>query len=514
MKELITKIEQLPLELLVWQLCAKIIATDRLIIVTSDFQEKLSNCSAFLESFDYNEAVRAISSVDSPQVVSQEDAGKLSELIIILMLKTEEVHKSLVIQRENNFITSPVKVLDALREFARQFLDQVHDHAFEKVEFVYWYLSRDLDNALRFLTLIDNGDPGTATNINLCIIAATCFMLDDRPSAANLWILRAESLDPINPEVLRLKSRISLLVESQDKPRIKSSRWPKHLITNKDLVNIINKIVIGETFSFPKLKKTASIVTIGSCFANNLSYGLCKKGLTSHTLPIGEEVNSSYTNLEVFKLLLKISSNITHVDNNDLTSTTLTPLLDDKFIRHCNSFVDQIKHSKALIYTMGVSYGFFSKEDNKPILIKNTGGVDRTSLNLASSRIISPEENLINLNEIFKIARLINPEIIFIISVSPVPAARSFGITPVAQADCISKSILRVSTEMFVSQNLPDVYYWPSFEIVKWLSPHLDYTSRNIIPFFGFEDGYSRHVSKDTVDLVIDLFTSLCFSAE
>ena len=46
----------------------------------------------------------------------------------------------------------------------------------------------------------------------------------------------------------------------------------------------------------------------------------------------------------------------------------------------------------------------------------------------------------------------------------------------------------------------PDVVYWPSFEIVRWLGPHLPR------PPFAEEDGKTRHVSLWVRDLIIGLF--------
>jgi hypothetical protein len=44
-----------------------------------------------------------------------------------------------------------------------------------------------------------------------------------------------------------------------------------------------------------------------------------------------------------------------------------------------------------------------------------------------------------------------------------------------------------------------DVFYWPSFEIVRWLAPHVS-------PAYGADDGLSRHVNRALVDLIVKLF--------
>ena len=42
-------------------------------------------------------------------------------------------------------------------------------------------------------------------------------------------------------------------------------------------------------------------------------------------------------------------------------------------------------------------------------------------------------------------------------------------------------------------------YYWPSFEIVRWLGGHVG-------PFYGVDDGSSLHVSEALVGVITDLF--------
>jgi hypothetical protein len=69
-------------------------------------------------------------------------------------------------------------------------------------------------------------------------------------------------------------------------------------------------------------------------------------------------------------------------------------------------------------------------------------------------------------------------------------------------ADCLSKSTLRLACHEVCAKR-PDIIYWPSFEIVRWLGVHYTRPDR---PVFGHEDGIARHVSNWVVDMIIDLF--------
>ena len=72
-------------------------------------------------------------------------------------------------------------------------------------------------------------------------------------------------------------------------------------------------------------------------------------------------------------------------------------------------------------------------------------------------------------------------------------------------SDCVSKSILRVALdEYFRKHNPKNVYYWPSFEMVRWVGPHIE------VPTL-FEDNTTRHVNNSIVSIIIDNFVKAFF---
>jgi hypothetical protein len=64
----------------------------------------------------------------------------------------------------------------------------------------------------------------------------------------------------------------------------------------------------------------------------------------------------------------------------------------------------------------------------------------------------------------------------------------------------VSKSTLRVALDRVVGRGLPGVFYWPSFEIVRWVGGHVPW------PAYGFNRGDSRHVTRYLVAEIIDAF--------
>jgi len=63
----------------------------------------------------------------------------------------------------------------------------------------------------------------------------------------------------------------------------------------------------------------------------------------------------------------------------------------------------------------------------------------------------------------------------------------------------VSKSTLRIALDRVTSRGLENLYYWPSFEIVRWVGANLPYSA------YG-AGGDSRHVSDHLVREIIDAF--------
>ena len=59
-----------------------------------------------------------------------------------------------------------------------------------------------------------------------------------------------------------------------------------------------------------------------------------------------------------------------------------------------------------------------------------------------------------------------------------------------------------------MSDARPDVYYRPSFEIVRWAGAHLSW------PAYGLDDGKTRHVSRRLVAAIVDAFVETFFVPE
>jgi hypothetical protein len=108
---------------------------------------------------------------------------------------------------------------------------------------------------------------------------------------------------------------------------------------------------------------------------------------------------------------------------------------------------------------------------------------------------------------VIELVRSVNPTAPIVLTLSPVPLKATFRDISCMSADCVSKSTLRVALDRVTSLGLEDVYYWPSFEIVRWVGAHLPW------PAYG-TGGSSRRVRRDLVREIIDAFVEVFWVPE
>ena len=116
---------------------------------------------------------------------------------------------------------------------------------------------------------------------------------------------------------------------------------------------------------------------------------------------------------------------------------------------------------------------------------------------LLRKKVLTVEENVIELERLYEVYRRHKSNIKFIISVSPVPLNKTFSKSQhVVEANCLSKSILRVAAQQFCDSHPGEAFYFPSFETVM----------------FGTKNPWEndmRHVSNEAVVRVMSLFSKM-----
>lgn len=116
---------------------------------------------------------------------------------------------------------------------------------------------------------------------------------------------------------------------------------------------------------------------------------------------------------------------------------------------------------------------------------------------LCNKQVLSIDENLSELRRMTAVWRAHNPDVSFIVSVSPVPLHATFQADRkhAVVANCHAKSILRVVAEEFC-RTVPHAYYFPSYESVMYCTE-------------GAWEADLRHVSRAAVDKVMALFDQM-----
>jgi hypothetical protein len=162
-----------------------------------------------------------------------------------------------------------------------------------------------------------------------------------------------------------------------------------------------------------------------------------------------------------------------------------------------------LRQSDVFILTLGSAPAFFDPATGDFVLSRPSAlwalGEDYVY------RTTSVKENVENTLHVIKFVRSVSPAIKIIVTVSPSPLMVTSEFESAVQADCLSKSTMRlVAQEVVYHSNISDILYWPSYEIFRW-------AGSNSSNYFAADDGAAWHVSEEkvvgTVEAFIDMFS-------
>ena len=151
-----------------------------------------------------------------------------------------------------------------------------------------------------------------------------------------------------------------------------------------------------------------------------------------------------------------------------------------------------------MIFTLGSAVGLFQESESGkewyPFYFERNSGNQYHEL-FSEERIIKSTNAVLN-----KI-RAINPSTKIIITLSPIPLNglirnKNELISPI-ELDCLSKSLQRDCIQKVLAKRR-DFYYFPSFEIIKWMAPLI------ASQFHTWRD--PRHPQDKTIDLAMEAF--------
>jgi hypothetical protein len=238
------------------------------------------------------------------------------------------------------------------------------------------------------------------------------------------------------------------------------------------------------------------VITQGSCFAANFAKALVRESYPTAHLFVNEWVNSTHANAVFF---------------NYMTSDHYAPVLKAMglferqvvgFLRNSlgdsskAEFVDTVKACGVFVLTIGVAPLWYSIKEQTYCM-----SPDKAAMHNFCMKTTDVASNAENIRYIISRIRSLNETIKIYVTLSPAPLNATDEFPSVFEADCVSKSTLRLAIHDAL-EKCPDVTYWPSFEIVRWLGSHTE-------PVYGDDDGHPRHVSNWLVDKIVRAFVRL-----
>ncbi|WCS26424.1 GSCFA domain-containing protein [Methylobacterium sp. NMS14P] len=309
---------------------------------------------------------------------------------------------------------------------------------------------------------------------------------------------QAMRLDPdsydtdANREAIRLARLGNEARRYGERPK-KVARYPQTADFHGNLADLIVDHIAPELRAHPKFIGPATrFFTMGSCFARNLSDSLRKAGLSSQHLELTEHVNTTFANRAFVDWLRGADSEV------GARFAELAPAGWS-----AASTLAAIATSDVFILTLGVAAAFFDRHTGAFALPRSSALSSRALANKYVFRTTTVQENVDNVAHLIDFVRSLNPNIKIVLTVSPVPLMASFEFESCVQADCLSKSTMRLVAHEIVSViKPPNTIYWPSFEVFRW-------AGSNASTFFGADDGASTHVSDYAVSETIRAFGRL-----
>lgn len=248
-----------------------------------------------------------------------------------------------------------------------------------------------------------------------------------------------------------------------------------------------------------KINQNDQIVTAGSCFAQHVARHLSKAGfnhlITENAHPLfDEEIAQShnygtfsarygnvYTARQLKQLLLRAFGQFQPIQsswetNNGSVVDPFRPQIQPNgFVSTDELEVDREQHLKCVkkafekmsvfVFTLGLTECWLDPRDGAvfPIAPGIAGGVyDEETVEF---RNFTVEETVEDLQFSLNFIREINPDVKFILTVSPVPLNATYENKHVWLSTTYSKSVLRIAAEI-ISQSMSSTFYFPSYEIV------------------------------------------------
>lgn len=316
-------------------------------------------------------------------------------------------------------------------------------------------------------------------------------------------LMRRERLVPWNI-VGRLGAKLDFReIEPWHFTRRGVNMFPRRQSDLRDTPILIESSVLkGWMPSRPPFRRDARLLTMGSCFAQELRNYLADRGIAGGWLFVPSGLNNTFALRAFIDWCVtggRSSDAYWYDEHHSGGAVRWEPREEQAYYRRMLEQID------GLVLTIGLAEVWYGTV---------TGGVFWRGVPKSiydeekhRCRMTGVAENVENLRTICRLIRSVRPGLPIIVTLSPVPLKSTFTDQSCVTADCLSKSTLRVAIAELMTDPDPHLHYWPSFEIVRWLGAHLDHA------LFG-DDGNPRHVNRRVVAMILNSFMTHYFASD
>jgi hypothetical protein len=279
---------------------------------------------------------------------------------------------------------------------------------------------------------------------------------------------------------------------------------PSQDLFDGDLSELIREWVLpGHAPPAGMLELDDRVVTLGSCFARELRNHLAAAGIGGGNVWIPSGLNNTFAILDFISWCVtgrQTGRGYRYDRDDEGKIREWTPEWERE---RC---VQALADAGAFVFTLGLAEVWQDRETGAVFWRGVPKDVYRADRHVF--RLTSVEENEANIVEIVDLVRSVNRAAPIVITLSPVPLRATFRDVSCLTADSVSKSVLRVAIDQAMGRGLENVWYWPSFEIVRWVGAHVPWRA------FGEDEGKPRDVNRRLVSTIIDVFLEAFFTPD
>jgi hypothetical protein len=259
-------------------------------------------------------------------------------------------------------------------------------------------------------------------------------------------------------------------------------------------------ILPGHVPPTPLLSAGDTVVTLGSCFAQELREVLQLADFDSSNLWVPAGLNNTFALLDFVSWAASgepTALAYRYERSGDGTLAEWTPQLEQA------EYAGLFRRAGALVFTLGLAEVWCDRETG----LVFWRGVPEEIFDSQRHefRVSSVTENAENLRRLIEVVRMVNPVAPIVLTLSPVPLLATFRELSCLTADCVSKSILRVALDDVLTDRPDNVYYWPSFELVRWAGAAFDWRA------YGQD---ARHPHRYLVQSIVEAFVDAFYGRE